>query len=159
MNRIEMEIARRFWAAQGDDGFVEGAELRGDQLAILWRHPRGLYAGTKYERDHEGMELVPFGRLFGVLNRLEHPLCVEVSAWRYDDNGTSIVQIDDAQCAADGYGVYIRNPLAMHVQDFTGQDFGLWLEEKKTEARLQAFAWADALAEHLGCEVISQLER
>lgn len=50
---------------------------------------------------------------------------------------------------AEGWAVYIHNPLAFHLRDFTPS-----LETPSIrDASLAAFAWADALAEHLGCTV------
>ncbi|MES2300870.1 MAG: hypothetical protein V4521_02150 [Pseudomonadota bacterium] len=78
-------------------------------------------------------------------------LCVEVSAWRREGNGFC-----GGRCVleqADGVGVYLRNPLAMHLQDF---EPGVGTIEQASAA---AFVWADALAEHLGCKVDSALPR
>ena len=78
-------------------------------------------------------------------------LAVEVSAWRRNGDGISggMVTLD----GADGVGVYLRNPLALHVQDF---EPGVGTIEQASAA---AFAWAAHLAEHLGAPVVSGLPR
>lgn len=89
-------------------------------------------------------------------------LCIEVQAWRRD--GDSIVPclgyiagpgvaIHSDLSQAHGVGVYLRNPLALHLQDF---EPGVGTID---QARAAAFKWADTLAEHLGCNVVSSLER
>lgn len=88
-------------------------------------------------------------------------LSIEVSAFYRtgDKNGPLITGCNAFPEKAEGFGVYIRNPLASHVQDF---DIPAWLD-KSEEARAltlsAAFAYADHLAEHLGCKVDSQLAR
>lgn len=72
----------------------------------------------------------------------ESALSVEVNYWRHD--GDSILPVYFA-AAADGCGVYIRNPLAMHIQDFTGKGADL------PAARASAIEFGKALADHLGC--------
>src|SRR3546814_9872392 len=54
---------------------------------------------------------------------------------------------------AEGYGVYIRNPLAHHIADFMLADWEELGPERLVEAKLAAFGYADHLAEHLGCAV------
>lgn len=69
-------------------------------------------------------------------------LSVEVCYWRH--YAGSIVMVYLAS-AADGCGVYIRNPLALHVQDFPGKGADL------PAARASAIKFGQTLAEHLGC--------
>ena len=75
-------------------------------------------------------------------------LLVEVSPVRGFAEG-SISTCEEGR--AEAFAVYIRNPLAFHVQDFIteGEERRLTL----AEAKANAFRYADALAEHLGCEV------
>lgn len=89
-------------------------------------------------------------------------LCIEVSAARRDGDG--LVQCNDAPGGADRFAVYIRNPLAFHVEDFRpaqwpGRDRPATHEASLARAKGRAFTYADALAEHLGCEVVSALSR
>lgn len=93
-------------------------------------------------------------------------LAVEVSAWRLGQtgDGTELVNHELPE-QAQGYGVYIRNPEAFHVEDFWIGAIGtkapgskdVWGSHEQTRAA--AFQYADALADHLGCEVVSQLQR
>lgn len=78
-------------------------------------------------------------------------LCVEVSAWRR--NGDGIDGGRETLDQAGGVGVYIRNPLALHVRDF---EPGVGTID---QARDAAFEWADALAAHLGCDVVAVVPR
>jgi hypothetical protein len=95
-------------------------------------------------------------------------LCIEVSAVRgfADPDGLETCNGDPDR--AEGFGVYIRNPLAYHVRDFMlpqGSSPTIWgadsakVAAEQAKAKAEAFGWADGLAEHLGCSVESQLER
>ena len=77
------------------------------------------------------------------------PLSVDVSAVKRSGDGWTVT--DDAH--AVGYGVYIRNPLAHHIADFLLPDWQAASSERLAEAKRAAFAYADHLAEHLGCAV------
>lgn len=77
------------------------------------------------------------------------PLSVDVSAVKRSGDGWTVT--DDAH--AVGYGVYIRNPLAHHIADFLLPDWQAASPERLAEAKRAAFAYADHLAEHLGCAV------
>lgn len=86
-------------------------------------------------------------------------LCIEVSAVRGFGEPGGITVCNDDEASAAGYGVYIRNPLAFHVQDFGVETT---FEERRAtllEAKAAAFTYAAGLAEHLGCEVVSVLNR
>lgn len=80
-------------------------------------------------------------------------LSVEVSAWRED--GDAITVCNDEPLKCDGFGVYIRNPLAFHINDIAREKGA----EGYSRAKRAAFTYADALADHLGCEVVSALPR
>ena len=91
-------------------------------------------------------------------------LCVEVSAvMPCGDNG--VTTCNHKPEAADRFAVYIRNPLAFHVDDFFTGAIGakapgghdVWGTAE--QAKAAAFNYADGLAEHLGCEVVSALQR
>src|SRR3546814_11017427 len=77
------------------------------------------------------------------------PLSIDVSPIRRGRSGWAVT--DDAN--AEGYGVYIRNPLAHHIADFMLADWEELSPERLVEAKLAAFGYADHLAEHLGCAV------
>lgn len=101
-------------------------------------------------------------------------LSVEVSAWRIEAD-QPLNQPDRPDYVAGcnhelperwhGVGVYIRNPLAFHVEDFwigpigTKAPGGKDVWGSPEQAKFAAFKYADALAEHLGCSVKSQLQR
>lgn len=81
------------------------------------------------------------------------PMTVEVSAWETDGDGIAICNHEPLRC--DGFGVYIRNPLALHIHDIKRGPGG----EGYSRAKREAFAYADMMAQHLGCEVVSALPR
>ncbi len=70
-------------------------------------------------------------------------LCIEVRGWRMDSDGYA----STVATVAQGFGVYLHNPIAMHLRDF---EPGIATREQALAAALQ---WADALGEHLGCKV------
>lgn len=75
-------------------------------------------------------------------------LSVQVCAWRRADGGID----STVEETAHGFGVYIKNPLAMHLQDFTPG----WGEDQcgnLAQAKMAALEWADALGDHLGAPV------
>lgn len=85
-------------------------------------------------------------------------LSVEVAAVRFEaDESVTVCDADPG--AAMGFGVYVRNPLAFHVQDFGPATVDPERTVTLAEAKVAAFKWADALADHLGCPVVSRLER
>jgi len=95
-------------------------------------------------------------------------LCIEVSAVRgyRDRDGLETCNGDPSR--AEGFGVYIRNPLAYHIRDFqlpAGASPTIWgadpakVAAAQAQALADAFSWADGLADHLGCPVVSQLHR
>jgi hypothetical protein len=94
-------------------------------------------------------------------------LCIEVSAVRFTeeaDGSRHASTCNSEPWKADAFAVYIRNPLAFHVEDFElpGGARPSDPEQAAAErqaARGKAFAYADALADHLGCEVVSFLPR
>jgi len=101
-----------------------------------------------------GGELEAFGQteIDALCERLDAaPMCVEVSAVLQDSEGCHVV--DDQPDRANMFSVYIRNPYAFHIMDFD-RSAG-WPDAQKGEA----FTFADALAEHLGCEVTTHLQR
>lgn len=94
-----------------------------------------------------------------------HPaLAVELNGWKKTEEhgfcgGAGYVD-------AMGFGVYIRNPLAFHVQDFMciddERDERFKLPDNfddRATAYADAWRYADALADHLGCTVQSFLAR
>lgn len=85
-------------------------------------------------------------------------LSIEVSAVRGFRTG-SISTCNEVETMADGYAVYIRNPLAFHVQDFGPETVDETRRVSMIDAKAAAFTYADALAEHLGCPVVSVLDR
>lgn len=82
-------------------------------------------------------------------------LCVEVTAVAFeeDDDGQHVIACNDQLERASAFAVYIRNPMAFHVQDF------LCIVGDQEKAMADAFFFADNLAEHLSCDVVSQIER
>lgn len=86
-------------------------------------------------------------------------LCVEISAWWQDADGVHICNDEPARATA--YGVYIRNPMAMHVSDFCGPQMAAEFDPMPTlaDAKDAAFVYADALADHLGCKVETFIDR
>lgn len=83
---------------------------------------------------------------------------VEVSAVRgfASDN---IATCNGDPDKAEAFAVYIRNPLAMHIQDFGPDTTDPEKRVSMMAARAAAFTYADALADHLGCPVHSHLTR
>lgn len=99
-------------------------------------------------------------------------LSVEVSAVRFGGGETAVCNHEPER--ADAIAVYIRNPLAMWVRDFLtangceklgiseydadrlGRGPG---EHGSRTPKGAAFEFGDALAEHLGCAVVSHLKR
>jgi hypothetical protein len=97
---------------------------------------------------------------------LRCPMAVEVSAVRFIAGRTEACNGEPDSAMA--FAVYIRNPLAFHVQDFKvlpsrAGSSGVGVTERHAaelaSKKAAAFSYADALAEHLGCAVESQLER
>ena len=88
-------------------------------------------------------------------------LCVEVSAVRGFDDPNGIGTCNDEPDESGAFSVYIRNPLAMHIRDFhvLRRNSGADKRGRLDRAKARAFTWADALAEHLGCPVVSALQR
>lgn len=85
------------------------------------------------------------------------PLVIEVSAYIKTADGFAIV--NDRPEQAHGFGVYIRNPLAFHTADF---EIPSWLEnheDVRARTLAAAFEHAASLAEHVGGEVESALDR
>ncbi len=128
-------------------------------LRYWQRAAEEAHASPEYAIATEGGTVRPLAwreidALCDLLNRAE-PLKVEVSAWRFDDDARSTITLcnDDVE-NANGFGVYVRNPIAMHVRDFD-----LDGSEDVHAQREAAFAFADALAHHLACEVVSDLAR
>lgn len=81
-------------------------------------------------------------------------LSVQFQAWRETEEMGAIDGCEPADAKA--FGVYIRNPLAMHVQDFIpGRDSIGTL----SDALAAGWLFADRLADHLGCKVESTLPR
>lgn len=87
------------------------------------------------------------------------PMEVEVSAVRGFNSENGIASCNSEPESAEAIAVYIRNPLAFHVQDFRCHGTEWHGESPVTVQMRQAFAYADLLAAHLGCAVASQLER
>jgi hypothetical protein len=88
---------------------------------------------------------------------------IEVSAVKRGE-GRSLTTCNNAPEDADLFAVYIRNPLAFHIQDFRAAPWPCRGRPASHEASLakakkRAFTYADALAEHLGCVVHSHLKR
>jgi hypothetical protein len=113
-------------------------------------HQRTANAGIEHRRTVHGGE--------------RSALSVEVSAVRFREGSAELCNHELPE-RADAFSVYIRNPLAFHVEDFcvgpvgtrtpSGRD--VWGTAEQTKAA--AFNYADALADHLGCSVESQLAR
>lgn len=79
-------------------------------------------------------------------------MLVEVQPVKDEGDGFNTCPLIDATAI----GVYIRNPLAMHVRDFDIDAEGLPANEAQEWTRgiaTEALHWASALAEHLGCSV------
>ncbi|BBD98073.1 hypothetical protein SAMIE_1015740 [Sphingobium amiense] len=79
-------------------------------------------------------------------------MLVEVQPVKDEGDGFDTCPLTEATAI----GVYIRNPLAMHVRDFDIDEGGLSgndLDQFKRHVAVDALGWAKALAEHLGCEV------
>lgn len=72
-------------------------------------------------------------------------LSVQLCAWR---RAGAAIEGGCTYEQADGFGVYIRNPLALHVYDFEEGRDGF---TSKVGAYVGARRYADALAAHLGC--------
>ena len=89
---------------------------------------------------------------------------IEVSAVRSHrgHRETTYSTVNHEPSEATAFAVYIRNPLAFHVHDFR---VPAWPGRERPDsdaagrAKAKAFAYADALAEHLGCAVVSHLKR
>lgn len=96
-------------------------------------------------------------------------LSVEVAAYRREGKYIERYTLDSSPRAMatrplherpHGFGVYIRNPLAFHVEDFPCDARGAYSVAECYARKLgEAFRYADALAEHLGCGVESSLTR
>lgn len=93
-------------------------------------------------------------------------LSVEISGVCGFDEADGVTTCNDEVDRAEAFAVYIRNPLAFHVQDFPLIPAGdealadiLDAETLRAKAKAAAFAYANALAEHLGCGVASRLNR
>lgn len=79
-------------------------------------------------------------------------MMVEVQPVKDSDDGFGACPLIEATAI----GVYVRNPLAMHVRDFEIDSEGLSANDAQNWARgvaVEALAWANALGEHLGCPV------
>lgn len=87
----------------------------------------------------------------------EAPLSIEVSAVRRDASGWETCNEDER--GGEGFGVYIRSPLALHIRDFLVPDWWGSGAQQFDDAKGAAFSFADNLAEHLGCAVDSKLSR
>src|SRR3546814_17407375 len=87
--------------------------------------------------------LFPYTTLFRSAALARPPLSIDVSPIRRGRSGWAVT--DDAN--AEGYGVYIRNPLAHHIADFMLADWEELSPERLVEAKLAAFGYADHLAE------------
>lgn len=127
---------------------------------------RGAFVDWEYERGgrpvpDDGMSFSEYADVRGQSARREPPMSVEVSAWWQDHDGIHVCNDDPDRATA--YGVYIRNPLALHIGDWfgprhTNTDGGVRCDTV-AEAKRCAFDWAKLLAEHLGCECDSQLDQ
>lgn len=71
-------------------------------------------------------------------------LFIEVRGWRMDSDGYA----STVATVAQGFGVYLHNPIAMHLRDF---EPGVGTRDQALAA---ALTWADALGDHLGCKVL-----
>jgi hypothetical protein len=100
--------------------------------------------GESYGREPLG-NVVAIYEIPNPCMRLE-PVYVDIRAMRLDD-GDWVQDVDSPEV----YAVYINNPMAMHIQDFAVSDGG--------DQLTAAYAFADRLADHLRCEVVSDLPR
>ena len=73
-------------------------------------------------------------------------LSIQVCAWKRD--GDHVDRCDARE--AGGFGVYVRNPTALHVQDFVPGEGGM---KSGADALANARRFALVLADHLGCAV------
>lgn len=88
-------------------------------------------------------------------------LAIEVAPVRFIPGQGATITVETCWAqpdAAAAFGVYIRNPLAFHIQDFGPETVDENRRVSMDEARAAAFAYADSLADHLGCRVVG-LER
>lgn len=117
----------------------EALELLNDRPNFGLRHDAGR---TSYKLAARIGDYMRSGRPF-----------VELSAVRpAGDN--SLETCNGEPESADRFGVYICAPLAFHVQDFEIADYA-----RPSEAKAQAFAYAEALAEHIGAAFDPRVER
>lgn len=86
-------------------------------------------------------------------------LCIEVSPVRFSSVDGSAMTVHDEPERTQAFGVYIRNPLAFHIQDFGPESVDPDRRVTLGEAKFAAFEYADNLADHLGCSVESWLAR
>lgn len=77
-------------------------------------------------------------------------LSVEIAAVRFESDGPDMlaVRCNDSPERAQAFGVYIRNPQAFHVADYPCAGAA-----DRERAFAEAFAFAGALAEHIGGHV------
>lgn len=100
------------------------------------------------------------GNLRSIHGGADSHLCIEVQPVRGFGQPDGLETCAHEPETAQAFGVYVRNPLAFHLQDFGPETVADGApRQTMPQALAMAFEYADSLAEHLGCPVVSPLER